>query len=85
MPKYDYYIDCQKLMPPLDERLPYTAFVEYIYEVTEGGIKRIDMEFGEVKGVTWKDAEGKMRKKVELWISEQESHVKESRGTYFQR
>jgi len=85
MSKYDYYIDCQKLMPPLDERFPYTAFVDYIYEVTEGGRKRINIDFGEVKGVTWKDAERKMRKKVELWISEQKSHVKESHETYLQR
>ena len=85
MSKYDYYIDCQKLMPPLDERFPYTASVEYIYEVTKGGTKRIDMDFGEVKGVTLKDAEGKMRKKVELWISEQKSHFEESHETYLQR
>ena len=85
MPKYDYYIDCQKLMPPLDERFPYTAFVVYIYELAESGTKRIDMDFGEVKGATWKDAEGKMRKKVELWISEQKSHFEESHETHLRR
>lgn len=63
-------------MPQLDERFPYTAIVEYIYEVTEGGRRRIDTDFGETKGVTWKDAEKRMRKKVELWITEKstESH-----------
>ena len=85
MSKYDYYINCQKLIPPLDERFPYTAFVEYLYEVTEGGRKRIDIDFGETKGVTLKDAEKKMRKKVELWISEQESHFEESHETYLRR
>ena len=35
MSKYDYYIDYQRLKPPLDEKFPYTAFVDYIYEVTE--------------------------------------------------
>jgi hypothetical protein len=85
MSKYDYYINCQKLMPPLDERFPYTAFVEYIYEVTEGGRKRIDIDFGETKGVTLKVAEKEMRKKVELWISEQKSHFEESHETYLRR
>ena len=85
MSKYDYYISCQKLIPPLDEKFPYTAFVDYIYEVTEGGRTRIDFDFGETKGVTLKDAEKKMRKKVELWMAEQEAHFEESRGTYFQR
>jgi hypothetical protein len=72
MAKYDYYIDCQKLMSQLDERFPYTAFVDYIYEVTESGRTRINIDFGETQGVTWEDAEKKMRKKVELWIAEQE-------------
>ena len=85
MSKYDYYINCRKLMPPLDEKFPYTAFVEYIYKVTGAGRKRVDIDFGETKGVTLKDAEKKMRTKVESWISEQESHFEESRGTYLQR
>ena len=72
-------------MPPLDERFPYTAFVEYIYKVTEGSRKRIDIDFGETKGVTLKDAEKKMRKKVELWISKHESHFEKSRGIHLQR
>jgi len=85
MSKYDYYINCQKLTPPLDERFPYTAFVDYIYEVTEGGRKRINIDFGETKGDTLQDAEKKMRKKVELWIVEQESNIKDGRGANFQR
>jgi hypothetical protein len=71
-------------MPPLDEMLPYTAFVEYIYEVTGAGNKRIDIDFGQTKGATWKDAEKKMRKKVESWISEQECHFEKSHGSHFQ-
>ena len=62
-----------------------TAFVDYIYEVSEGGRTRIDIDFGETRGATWKDAENKMRKKVELWIAERESHSEETRETYFQR
>jgi hypothetical protein len=27
------YKICQNMMSPLDERFPYTAFAEYIYEV----------------------------------------------------
>jgi hypothetical protein len=85
MPKYDYYINCQMLMSPLDEKLPYTAFVEYIYEVTGENSKRIEIDFGETKGETWKDAEKKMQKKVKSWISEQESHCEENHGTRIQR
>ncbi|MHC4439357.1 MAG: hypothetical protein ACYS3S_18540 [Planctomycetota bacterium] len=70
MPKYDYYINCQMLMPPLDEKFPYTAFVEYMYEDSGSDRKRIDKDFGETQGVTWEDAEERMRKKVEVWIAE---------------
>jgi hypothetical protein len=85
MSKYDYYINCQKLTPPLNEKLPYTASVEYIYEETGDDRKRIDEDFGEIRGVTSKDAVERMRKKVELWIAEQASHVGESRGIYLER
>ena len=61
MSKYDYYINCQKLIPPIG-KFHYTAFVDYIYEVTEGGRTRINIDFGETKGVTWEDAEKKMRR-----------------------
>ena len=60
------------MTPPLDEKFPYTAFVEYIYEVTEGGRTRINIDFEETHGVTWEDAEEKMREKVKSWIAEQE-------------
>ena len=67
----DYEITVQELIPPIGRIFTHCAAISWVYEKTNEGNKRINVNLGEVNGKSEEDARKKMQLKFESWLSEQ--------------
>lgn len=71
MAKYEYYIDTQRIIPPVAGMYQFFAVLE-LYRKGEKKNERVYPDFEEVWGRTEEEARSKMEAKVKEWIASQD-------------
>ena len=67
----DYEITVQELIPPIGHVSTHCAAISWVFEKTNDGNKRVEVNLGEVYGKSEEDARNKMEKIFESWLAEQ--------------
>jgi hypothetical protein len=62
-------------IPSIGGKFKYAAKVQYLYIKDQKGRRKVEHDFGEIWGQSKDEAENKMRKHVQAWITSHEDEI----------